>query len=178
MRRGCDLRSKDEGLIGFFANTGPANTGPADTEQQAQRGALSCRRAIACPRHIGPCARSGRATENSSASRLARATRPHVHARAAQPKPPPPPATKPPNTAPPPSSVPEAATNSLRAWKGLNVEAVNFEGVDRLRFEPLPAELPLQAGCPLTSENVRQSLRRLYATGLYKGIEEAGIRSS
>jgi len=100
-----------------------------------------------------------------------------VHAQVAQPKTPPPPATKPPNTAPPPSSVPEAATNSLRAWKGLNVEAVNFEGVDRLRLEPLPAELPLQAGCPLTSENVRQSLRRLYATGLYKGIEVAGIRS-
>jgi outer membrane protein assembly factor BamA len=64
----------------------------------------------------------------------------------------------------------------LQAWEGLYVEAVNFEGVDRLRLEPLPAELPLQAGKPLTSQDVRQSLRRLFATGLYKGIEVEGIR--
>ena len=72
--------------------------------------------------------------------------------------------------------MPEAATNSLRAWEGLNVEAVDFDGVDRLRLEPLPAQLPLQAGKALTSDDVRQSLRRLFATGLYRGIEVEGIR--
>ena len=87
-----------------------------------------------------------------------------------------PPPTKPPNTAPPPSTVPQAATNGLRAWQGLNIQAVEFVGVDRLRLEPLPAELPVQAGHPLNSDDVRQSLRRLFATGLYRGIEVEGIR--
>jgi len=82
----------------------------------------------------------------------------------------------PPSAAPPPSTVPQAATNSLRAWEGLNVQAVEFQGVDRLRLEPLPAELPLQTGHPLRSDDVRQSLRRLFATGLYRGIEVEGIR--
>jgi len=81
------------------------------------------------------------------------------------------------NPAPPLSTTPESATNSLRAWEGLNVEAVDFTGVDRIRLEPLPAELPVQAGKPLQSDDVRQSLRRLYATGLYRGIEVEGIRN-
>ena len=86
------------------------------------------------------------------------------------------PATKPSNTAPPPSTVPHAATDSLQAWEGLNVQAVNFEGVDRLRLEPLPAQLPLQAGHSLKADDVRESLRRLFATGLYRGIDVEGVR--
>jgi len=81
------------------------------------------------------------------------------------------------NPAPPPSTTPESATNSLRAWEGLNVQAVDFVGVDRIRLEPLPAELPVQAGKPLNADDVRQSLRRLYATGLYRGIEVEGTRN-
>ncbi len=99
-----------------------------------------------------------------------------AHAQAAgKPKTPPPPT--PVNPAPPPSTTPESATNSLRAWEGLNVEAVDFVGVDRIRLEPLPAELPVQAGKPLIADDVRQSLRRLYATGLYRGIEVEGTRN-
>ena len=55
--------------------------------------------------------------------------------------------------------------------------SINFEGVDRLSLEPLPAQLPVQPGKPLNSEDVRQSLRDLYATGLYRGIEVEGIRN-
>lgn len=99
-----------------------------------------------------------------------------AHAQAAgKPKTPPPPT--PVNPAPPPSTTPESATNSLRAWEGLNVQAVDFVGVDRIRLEPLPAELPVQAGKPLNADDVRQSLRRLYATGLYRGIEVEGTRN-
>ncbi|MGB7190817.1 MAG: POTRA domain-containing protein [Acidobacteriaceae bacterium] len=78
------------------------------------------------------------------------------------------------STQPPPTAMPEAATESLRAWEGLQVEAVEFEGVDRARLEPLPQSLALQPHKPLRAEDVRQSLRRLYATGLYKGIAVEG----
>ncbi|MBV8437014.1 MAG: BamA/TamA family outer membrane protein [Silvibacterium sp.] len=89
----------------------------------------------------------------------------------------PPQQLNPPVAAPPAGSLPQSATDSLRSWEGLHVTAVNFEGVDRLRLEPLPAELPLQPGKPLNSDEVRQSLRSLFATGLYKGIEVEGIRN-
>jgi outer membrane protein insertion porin family len=94
----------------------------------------------------------------------------------------PPVATKPPgynDVAPPAPKVEQpshATTDSLRAWAGLQVEAVKFQGVDRSRLDPLPDRLPLQANKALSAEDVRQSLRRLYETGLYKGIEVQGIR--
>jgi outer membrane protein insertion porin family len=69
-----------------------------------------------------------------------------------------------------------AATESLRAWTGLQVETVEFQGVDRSRLEPLPNLLPLQPNQPLRAEDVRQSLRRLFETGLYKGISVEGAR--
>jgi outer membrane protein assembly factor BamA len=69
-----------------------------------------------------------------------------------------------------------ATTKNLRAWEGLQVAAVEFRGVDRLRLEPLPEMLALQPNRPLRAEDVRQSLRRLYATGLYKGIAVEGER--
>ena len=72
---------------------------------------------------------------------------------------------------------PHATTDSLRAWAGLEVEAIEFQGVQRARLDPLPDTLPLQPNRPLNAEDVRQSLRRLYATGLYKGIEVEGTRN-
>lgn len=69
-----------------------------------------------------------------------------------------------------------AATNSLRAWEGLQVDAVEFKGVSSSRLEPLPGMLALQPHRPLLAEDVRESLRRLYATGLYTGISVEGER--
>jgi outer membrane protein assembly factor BamA len=69
-----------------------------------------------------------------------------------------------------------AATDSLRAWTGLQVEAIDFQGINRSRLAPLPDMLPLQPNKPLRAEDVRQSLRRLFETGLYKGIEVEGAR--
>jgi outer membrane protein insertion porin family len=76
----------------------------------------------------------------------------------------------------PPTSSTTAATPSLRAWEGLTVEAVEFRGVDRTRLEPLPNLLPLQPNRALAGDAVRQSLRRLYATGLYRDIQVEGRR--
>ncbi|MBV8631973.1 MAG: BamA/TamA family outer membrane protein [Silvibacterium sp.] len=88
-----------------------------------------------------------------------------------------PPVSTPGNPTAPPSTASNAAPDSLRSWEGLLVTAVSFEGVDRLRLEPLPAQLPLQPGKRLDPSDVRQSLRRLFETGLYKGIEVEGIRN-
>ncbi len=79
-------------------------------------------------------------------------------------------------SAKPTAPIPNAATDSLRAWKGLEVESVEFRGVDRARLEPLPGMLALQPNQPLRPEDVRASLRRLYATGLYKAIAVEGER--
>ncbi|HEX5235147.1 MAG TPA: POTRA domain-containing protein [Silvibacterium sp.] len=79
-------------------------------------------------------------------------------------------------TAQPAGVTPHAATDNLRAWEGLRVEAVEFKGVDRSRLEPLPEFLALQPNRPLGAEDVRDSLRQLYATGLYKEISVEGER--
>jgi outer membrane protein insertion porin family len=73
-------------------------------------------------------------------------------------------------------ATPQATTDSLRAWEGLEVESIEFAGVDRAKLEPLPGMLALKVHEPLQSENVRMSLRRLYATGLYTQIEIEGVR--
>ena len=43
--------------------------------------------------------------------------------------------------------------------------------------KPLPGQLAQQAGVPLDPGKVRESLRSLYATGLYQTIEVAGVRA-
>jgi outer membrane protein insertion porin family len=66
--------------------------------------------------------------------------------------------------------------DSLRGWEGLQVDAVEFVGVDRTRLEPLPETLALQPNQALRAADVRESLRRLYATGLYTEISVEGER--
>ncbi len=73
-------------------------------------------------------------------------------------------------------ATPHASNDSLRAWEGLEVEKIEFVGVERAKLEPLPEMLALQANEPLKSDNVRMSLRRLYATGLFNQIEIEGVR--
>ncbi len=67
---------------------------------------------------------------------------------------------------------------SLRAWQGQTVERIEFEGVDAAKLDPLPSLLAQQPNSPLDPELVRQSLRRLFSTGLYQGIEVRGIRTA
>ncbi len=78
------------------------------------------------------------------------------------------------------SSLPPAQSHSqvagLSAWAGLKIAAVRFQGVGAEVLDPLPARLPLQPGDPLDAVKLRESLRRLYATGLYRTIEVEGTR--
>ena len=76
-----------------------------------------------------------------------------------------------------PASVAGQGTENLRAWRGLTIAAVRFDGVPQARLDPLPAELDLQPGQPLDPVKLRSSLRRLYATGLYQTIDVEGTRA-
>jgi len=66
------------------------------------------------------------------------------------------------------AAVPTVA--SLSGWRGLMVKEIRFEGVTRAALDPLPWQLAQQPNTPLSPEKMRESLRRLYATGLYSSI--------
>jgi outer membrane protein insertion porin family len=77
----------------------------------------------------------------------------------------------------PPTAPKESAQEvTLRSWIGLQVEAIEFKGVSADRLAPLPDQLALQPNQLLDSQKVRDSLRRLYETGLYRTIVVEGIR--
>jgi outer membrane protein insertion porin family len=67
--------------------------------------------------------------------------------------------------------------NGLEEWAGLRVTSIRFDGVNEATLKPLPGELAQQVGEPLDPMKVRDSLRRLYITGLYQTIQVSGIRS-
>jgi outer membrane protein assembly complex protein YaeT len=62
----------------------------------------------------------------------------------------------------------------ISRWAGLPVRKLSFEGVDAVRLDPLPSQLAQAEGKPLNPENLRQSLRQLYATGLFETIQVEG----
>ncbi len=59
---------------------------------------------------------------------------------------------------------------------GLPIVRIGFQGVDPARFTPLPERLAEIIGTQLTQESVAQSLRQVFATGLYETIEVEGVR--
>ncbi len=58
-------------------------------------------------------------------------------------------------------------------WQGLPVRNISFEGISKDRLSPVPEKLAQQPGMPLNPEHIRQSLRQLFATGLYETVEVA-----
>ena len=62
-------------------------------------------------------------------------------------------------------------------WSGLEVASITFEGVRADVLAPLPSQLAQQPGVPLDPAKIRDSLRSLYATGLYQTIQIAGVRT-
>ncbi len=58
----------------------------------------------------------------------------------------------------------------IRSLEGEHVVEMNFTGVGVTRLDPLPAQLAQQPGTPLHTSAVDESLRRLYATGLYDSL--------
>ncbi len=75
-----------------------------------------------------------------------------------------------------PGEAVPALNNSVWQWEGLTVESVQFEGVTFETNDALPGELEVQAGQKLDAENVRASMRRLFASGRYRDIEVRGVR--
>jgi outer membrane protein insertion porin family len=67
--------------------------------------------------------------------------------------------------------------NFLFDWAGLPVVRISFEGVREDLLKPLSSQLAQQVGSPLDPDQVRESLRSLYATGLYQTIEVIGVRA-
>ncbi len=53
---------------------------------------------------------------------------------------------------------------------------ISFEGVAAGRLAPLPGHLAQAEGAPLNPENLKKSLRQLFATGLYETIQVEGER--
>ena len=75
----------------------------------------------------------------------------------------------------PPESDNGGTTPNLSKYAGQTVTSVSFNGVDPSMLDPLQARLPLQKGEKLDTQKVRESLRTLYATGLYQSIEVIGV---
>jgi outer membrane protein assembly complex protein YaeT len=67
-------------------------------------------------------------------------------------------------------------STSVWEWKGLRVNNIKFEGVTFEAGDKLPSELAQQAGQPFDPEKVRESTRRLFASGRYRNIEVRGER--
>jgi outer membrane protein insertion porin family len=67
-------------------------------------------------------------------------------------------------------------TTSLWDWKGLRVDKIQFEGVTFDTTDTLPQELTQKVGTPLDPQQVRASLRRLFASGRYRDISVRGVR--
>jgi outer membrane protein assembly factor BamA len=71
---------------------------------------------------------------------------------------------------------PVPTSTDLEGWSGLEVLEIRFSGVTRDTLNPLPERLPQQVDTPLDPAKVRASLRRLYATGLFRTIAVDGER--
>ena len=75
---------------------------------------------------------------------------------------------------PPVQAPSEAGVDSLARWAGLPVRLILFEGVPTDRLAPLPGHLAQAEGTPLNREDLKNSLRQLFATGLFETIEVEG----
>jgi outer membrane protein assembly factor BamA len=69
-----------------------------------------------------------------------------------------------------------SSNTDLWSWAGLPVREINFTGVTLSPNAPLTTSLPQLSGAPLDPEKVRQSLRLLYASGLYRNVQVEALR--
>jgi len=70
------------------------------------------------------------------------------------------------------------ADSNLWKLKGLTVERIEFAGVSFSAKDTLPQELAQQKGKPLDPEALRDTMRRLYATGRYRNLTVSGTRTA
>jgi outer membrane protein insertion porin family len=70
--------------------------------------------------------------------------------------------------------VPEIRSGDpIAQFQGQTIRHISFEGVAAERFATLGTSLPVTVGSALTRENIADSLRRLYGTGLFNSVEAA-----
>ena len=69
------------------------------------------------------------------------------------------------------SSLNSSQSSPFSRWQGLPVRRISFEGVAPDRLTPLPGHLAQAEGAPLSQEDIRSSLRQLFATGLFESIQ-------
>ena len=67
-------------------------------------------------------------------------------------------------------------TTTVWDWKGLRVDKIVFEGVTFDATDLLTQELAQKVGTPLDPQQVRATLRRLFASGRYRDISVGGVR--
>ncbi len=74
-------------------------------------------------------------------------------------------------------SLPAIAPLAKTVWQyqGTRVEKVEFRGVTFSAADTLPNELTQKAGEPLDAQKVRQSMRRLFASGRYRDIDVRAV---
>ncbi|MGA2217023.1 MAG: POTRA domain-containing protein [Terracidiphilus sp.] len=61
--------------------------------------------------------------------------------------------------------------DQIDRFEGLPVRRISFEGVGPALLAPLPGHLAQTEGAPLNRENLKASLRQLFATGLYDNVD-------
>jgi len=67
-------------------------------------------------------------------------------------------------------SIDTAQLSPFAQWEGRPVRKITFEGVSPDRLAPLPGHLPQAEGAPLSEDDIRSSLRKIFSTGLYDSI--------
>src|SRR5690349_18888648 len=75
-----------------------------------------------------------------------------------------------------PSAAESAEPDRLSGWLGRTVREISFEGVIPDRLRDLPDHLPQRINSPLQREKVAESLRQLFATGLFATIQADAIQ--
>ncbi len=88
------------------------------------------------------------------------------------------PATAAPLESATPELAPAPAGDAVLQWEGLPVMHISFEGVSADRLSPLPGHLAQAEGAPLSAEDLKKSLRELYASGLYDTVEVEASRQA
>ena len=78
----------------------------------------------------------------------------------------------------PASLSPGSESDSPLSFEGQPVVSITFEGVSAERLTPLTDHLAQTEGAPLTAENIKRSLRQLYASGLFDTIRVEGSRQA
>lgn len=73
---------------------------------------------------------------------------------------------------------PISGAQSLSQWVGLPVRRISVEGVDMERIRTVMDRLALSVDAPLTQEKLQESLRQIYATGLFDSIQVEGARDA